>query len=272
MSDRPNIKKLRWMNCAAACCMALSSCQPNQVKNLQGTWFEIQKIQQHFVEPACDHTETIRITADSIYHHAMMEDVSAPIHHVKNNNGQTTFFIDAEENSHFKFSWIDETKGISRWEIKFTNDPLMVKFFVNEGHRTQIKKVKGMGCPQENEPANETEEIKPDFTSADGKQLLQIKDKNCIVIYDQHTKPVFEECYEVDFIEVRPTKGSTLSLTFISGKHAIEIAFFHNGEEWKSNKATYFDGTTANAKGKTQPVSVTLSNFNFDQVLTSIVN
>jgi len=70
-------------------------------------------------------------------------------------------------------------------------------------------------------------------------------------------------CYEVDFIEVKKVNKTLLSLTFISGKNAIDIDFYPVKDEWIAKELALFGPTTASKNGITSKQEIRLKTFNF---------
>lgn len=247
--------------------MALS-CNKHQDMPLYttGTWLQLKKTVDNYVIIDCGYPgESMNVTATSVLNKGVMEDFELTIDHIEDHDGSIILFTNKSENNFYKFTWADEQKGIAKWEIKLGETPGTVKYFVTEPGSKNIKKVKGNGtdCITNKDVGDVVNET---FTTTDGSTTITAEDGNCITIKDSKGNQLYENCYEVSFVKLRPAKGNFLPLTFISGKNALDIDFYKDGEDWVSKKATWFDATTASSNGKSTNATVHLSNFDFDTV------
>jgi len=97
-----------------------------------GTWLEVQQKDNEFVIVDCGYEgETLKTSNDSIMEKGIMEDVDIKIDHMKEDETGVTLFTDKLEKSYYKFLWIDKEKGISKWEIQYSESYNVVKYFVN---------------------------------------------------------------------------------------------------------------------------------------------
>lgn len=101
--------------------------------------------------------------------------------------------------------------------------------------------------------------------------VISIKNSNCITLKSKAGKQVFENCYEVDFIEIRKQTGNYLPLTFISGKKAIDADFYPVAGKWVATRVTYFDPGINNGKGKKVDFKANLSDFDFNAVVEKAI-
>lgn len=243
------------------------SCKQQEASlNYTGTWVQLKKTGSDYVITDCGYPgESMVITATSIMNKGIMEDFELTIHHTKEQDNSILLFTDKSENTYYKFTWADEQKGIAQWDVKYEGRPATVNYFVTEQGSKSIKKVKGDGTDCiTNQDVGDV--VNDTFTTADGSTTITTDDGNCITIKDKAGKQLYENCWEVSFVKLRHTPGNFLPLTFISGKNALDIDFYKDGEDWVSKKATWFDATTAGSKGKTAPAKIHLSTFDFDAV------
>ena len=101
------------------------------------------------------------------------------------------------------------------------------------------------------------------------KRLASVENNNCLTITSEINKLAFKNCYEVDFVQIRSATDKQLSLTFISGKNAMDVDFYPQGDDWLSKEVTFFGATSKNNKGLTLKLEVSLKEFNFNTVSES---
>lgn len=102
------------------------------------------------------------------------------------------------------------------------------------------------------------------------KTIAFVKDDNCLTVKSQRKERSFEDCYEVDFLRVRSANEHKISLTFISGKSALDIDFYPVGDDWLSKEATLFGQNSSDKKGVTRNMQVSLRNFNYGAVADKV--
>lgn len=89
---------------------------------------------------------------------------------------------------------------------------------------------------------------------------------HCLTIKAKNDSLSLGKCYEVDFIEVRKVSEEKLSLTFISGKNAIDIDFYPINNQWIAKQFTFFGASSANRKGVTVEKEIRLKYFDFSEI------
>jgi hypothetical protein len=78
-----------------------------------------------------------------------------------------------------------------------------------------------------------------------------VREGNYLIVKARSKSLSFTKRYEVDYIEIRHCDHQKLSLTFISGKNALDIDFYPAKDDWISNKVTLFGATSKLKKGQT---------------------
>ncbi|EDM34415.1 hypothetical protein PBAL39_19030 [Pedobacter sp. BAL39] len=107
----------------------------------------------------------------------------------------------------------------------------------------------------------------PSFKTADGLSTVGITNDSCLIITDAKTgKPTFDKCFENIIIQFRPMKGNVLPLTFISGKHYMDIDFRPEGGEWVASEVMIFNPAKDGEKGALKKVHVVLSDFDYSSI------
>lgn len=249
--------------------VSLLSCGQQETSiNYTGTWIQVKKSGSDYHIVDCGYPgESMIVTATSILNKGVMEDFELTIDHTKVLDDTIILFIDKSESSYYKIKWANEQKGIAQWEIKYEGTPVTIKYYVTEPESKNIPKVKGDGTDCiTNEDVGDT--VNDTFTTADGNITITAEDDNCITIKDKEGKQLYENCYEVNFVQLRRSSGNSLPLTFISGKYALDIDFYKSGDDWVSEKVTFYSPETGK-KGKTTDNKVNLKNFDFDSVAVS---
>ena len=104
------------------------------------------------------------------------------------------------------------------------------------------------------------------------KQLAIVENNNCLSINSKTDKLSFKNCYEVDFVRINTATEIHLSLTFISGKNAMDIDFYPKGNDWLSKEVTFFGATSKNSKGLTLKMEISLKEFNFGTIAQSFLS
>ena len=125
-------------------CAAAISCTPQKQQNdFTGTWMEVKKAGSSFQRIDCGYDgEIIRVTDDSVYHKGVMEDTDFKIDHTKQEADQVTFFPNQTGQSSYRFSWVNQQRGIVRLDISI-DGAAYSKYLVNQLHSKNIKTVKG---------------------------------------------------------------------------------------------------------------------------------
>ncbi len=100
-------------------------------------------------------------------------------------------------------------------------------------------------------------------TTTKGEVNATVAENHCLSVSAGTEGLALRRCYEVDFIEVKKADSNSLSLTFISGKNAIDIDFYPIKDDWVAKELTFFGATTANKNGIISKQDVRLKTFNF---------
>ena len=98
-----------------------------------------------------------------------------------------------------------------------------------------------------------------------------VKGGNHLTVKARSESLSFTKRYEVDFIEIRHCDHQKLSLTFISGKNALDIDFYPAKDDWISNKVILFGATSKLKKGQRLNGRVSLKKFDLYTVATPIL-
>ena len=247
------------------------SCKQQEASlNYTGTWLQLKKTASDYIIIDCGYPgESMIVTSTSILNKGVMEDFELTIDHIEDHDGSIILFTDKSENNYYKFTWADEQKGIAKWEIKLGETSVTVKYFVTEQGSKNIKKVKGNGTDCiTNEDVGDV--IDGTFTTANGSTTITANDGNCIILKDSKGNQTYENCYEVSFVQLRKSSGNFLPLTFISGKNALDIDFYKNGNDWVSEKVTFFSPETGK-DGKIADTKVNLKDFDFESVAAQFI-
>lgn len=243
----------------------MMSCKPEVHTDANiGTFTAVSKSPSGYELMDNDLVESITISRDSIYHKEPMEDVKFKIDHIKQEGRQTTYYPEKYDKSYYKFSWIDQQKGIAVFEINIDGNAIQ-RYFVNEANLSSIKKAK---------PSQEvkiTEEktgdiIKDSLKIDDGSKTLYIEDEDCILIRNAKGEQLYERCFEDVMLRLRAVKGNLLPLTFISGSKSIDLDFIAAGKDWVSNSATLYEPSTNGERKVTRPLIISVKDFTFDAV------
>jgi len=107
----------------------------------------------------------------------------------------------------------------------------------------------------------------PSFKTADGLSTVSVTNDSCLIITAIKTgKLTFDKCFENIIIQFRPMQGNVLPLTFISGKHFMDIDFRSEGEEWVASEVMIFNPAKDGEKGELKKVHVVLSDFDYSSI------
>lgn len=90
-----------------------------------------------------------------------------------------------------------------------------------------------------------------------------VAENHCLSVSAATEGLTLRRCYEVDFIEVKKVNSNSLSLTFISGKNAIDVNFYPLKDDWVAKDLTFFGATTASKNDITSKQNIRLKTFNF---------
>ncbi|GAA3767886.1 hypothetical protein [Flavobacterium ginsengiterrae] len=229
--------------------------------NYIGTWLEVQQKENEFVIVDCDYkNESIKITQDSIVENGVMEDLKIKINHIKQENTETTLFVDKQEKVYYKFLIVDKEKGIFKCEIK-NNESLIIRYFVNKTNADKIKKVKGTKADCiTSEDAGDL--INDSLILDSKKNILLVEGDNCISIKNRNDEQIYERCFDNCTVKIRHIKNKGLPLTIISGQNSIDIEFYKKGNDWISNSVTCYIGEDK----KSKEIVISLKEFDFDNV------
>jgi hypothetical protein len=244
--------------------------QQETATDYTGTWLQIKKTGNNYVMVNCGYPgESIEATATTVLNKGTMEDFEFIIDHIEAQDNSITLYGDTSAKNYYKFTWVNKQEGIAQWDSKYEGTPIVTGYYVTQAGSKQIKKVKGDGtdCITHEDVGDVVNDT---FTTANGEVTLTIENGNCISLKDKAVTQLYENCYEVNFVELRKAKGNFLPLTFISGKNAIDIDFYKEGNEWISKKATFYSPETGKA-GKTENTVVNLKEFDFETVAAPLI-
>ncbi|WP_433829348.1 tetratricopeptide repeat protein [Flavobacterium anhuiense] len=245
----------------------LLSCNPQDSKeDYKGNWIEVQKRGNEFLIIDCGYKgEDIKIINDSIFENGIMESTKQKIDHIKEDETGVSLFTDKAEKSYYKFLFVDKEKGLTKWEIKNNDLPIIIKYFVNEDSTDKIKKIKGTkaDCVTNDEVGDS---VNDSLTLDDGNVLL-VEDDNCISLQDKKENLIFERCFDNCNVKIRHVKTKGLPLTIISGQNSIDIDFYKKGVDWVSTSVTYFKSLRTGEEKSTKQIEVSLKDFDFDSVI-----
>lgn len=112
----------------------------DNVSEFATTWHEIKKKENNYYMVDCGYEGNwIKIQNDSIYDHGIMEENIFKIKRIAKENSSTSFYIDEKEK--YELIWVDKDKGVIILKNGLDNN--LLKYFVNEAHLKNIKKIKG---------------------------------------------------------------------------------------------------------------------------------
>lgn len=153
----------------------------------------------------------------------------------------------------------DNDKLIAQvWFTKLAEHSLVRRTLIFDGHAAVLDKQDTLHI----DVAGVADEVKNN-TVVKGEVTAKVAENHCLSVNADTEGLNLRRCYEVDFIEVRKVNKTLLSLTFISGKNAIDLDFYPIKEEWVAKELTFFGATTANKKGVNSKQDVKLKTFNF---------
>lgn len=249
----------------------LSCKQPEQSVGYTGIWMEVKKSGNTFQRIDCGYEgETLTVTSDSLYHKGVMEDFSFEVDHIKQAGNKTTFFINKDELSFYRFSWLDQELGIARWETSIKGE-VMSRYFVSQLKKKNVKIVKGTetDCISSEDQGDQFNKFLP---IGDGTKTLYVEDDNCISIQNNNAEQLYERCFEGLIIRIRNLKGNFLPLTLISGKKSIDVKFSPAGGDWVTKALTLYSGETKDGQEILLPATVSIKDFDFDRIISQFDN
>lgn len=235
-------------------------------KDYIGNWQEVLKKNNEFVIVDCGYDgESIKVSDDSIFEKGIMEDSNLKIDHVKQEEFITTLFIDKLEKFYYRFTWIDEQKGISKWEIQNNENAKIVRCFINNLNSKNLRIVKGtkIDCITSDDigdTVNDSLVIKNENTT------LLIEDDNCISLESKKGSLLFERCFENCIVKIRHSSSKGIPLTIINGQNSMDINFLKKENNWFSNSITYYRSSSSGEEKMIQQIDVSLKDFDFNKV------
>jgi len=255
-------------------CVLLFSCAHDKAADdYTGKWIEVKKVDNDFVIINCgDRGESLTVYNDSVVANGVMEDFTMPVEHIAIAADKTLLYNNKAERTFYAFTWVNKQKGIAKWSYVQEGLPAMVKFYVNNNNLKNIKTVKGTSADCITEEDTEEEEVediyKPDFTTKDGKTAIKLIRENCLELIDvKSDTTLMDKCFSDVMLQIRPLNSNALPLTFISGKHYMDVNFIYINNEWVANEVILFDPVNGSQTGVTKPVTVTLKDFDYSNVL-----
>lgn len=232
-----------------------------------GTWLEVQQKDNEFVIVDCGYEGgSLKTSNNSILEKGIMEDVDMKIDHVKEGEDGITLFTDKLEKSYYKFLWINKEKGISKWEIQYSESSKVVKYFVNALNVDSVKKIQGtkVDCISKEDVGDV---INDSLVIDGGNNIILVEDDNCISLKNNKGNLIFERCFDNSIVKIRHTSGKGIPLTIINGQNSIDVDFFNKGNEWISNSITYYKTTSNGEQKKSKQIIISLKEFDFNNVV-----
>lgn len=243
------------------------SCKSQDSKeDYKGTWIEVQKRGNEFLIIDCGYKgENIKIINDSIFENGIMESTKEKIDHIKEDETGVSLFTDKTEKSYYKILFVNEQKGLAKWEIKNNDLAIVIKYFVNEVSTDKIKKVKGTkaDCVSNDDVGDS---VNDSLNLNDGNVLL-VEDDDCISLQDKKENLIFERCFDNCNVKIRHSKTTCLPLTIISGQNSLDIDFYKKGVDWVSTTVTYFKSLSNGEEKRIKKIEISLKDFDFDSVI-----
>jgi len=267
---------MKQLLCIALVSILFFSCtKEKETTNYIGKWTEVKKTGNDFVIVNCGYEgENLTIYADSIFVHGTMEDYTMPLDHISQAKNTTQLYSDKDEKAYYSFTWEDKSRGIAKFELRQEGIPEITKYYVNSDKLKTIKVVKGTSVDcitSEDEDEKEVIEddiMKPDFTTKDGTTAIKIVRDNCIEVYDVKVDTtLLDKCFKDVIVQTRPVSSNVLPLTFISGKHFMDVDFYREGNNWIAKEIKLFNPATGNEQGETKQFTISLKDFDYSTVL-----
>ena len=195
-----------------------------------------------------------------------MEENKSLINHKKNENKHTFYFLDKQERSFYKFSWVNESMEIIKCELINDKQKIFEKYFIKKTGLDKVKHIKGssIDCITDQDVGDK---INDTFVFENGNKTVLIQNTNCLSIKDKNDLILLNNCYDDVIIKIRHIKGNFIPLTFISGNNSIDIDFYDDIDDWTSNSLTYYFSGAVN---KNEQFKISLKNFNFNDIFESL--
>ena len=105
-----------------------------------------------------------------------------------------------------------------------------------------------------------------------GQANAIVENNSCLRVVNKSPLLSFQRCFEIDFIRVNAVKDNKLSLTFVSGKNAIDITFYPSPQGWLATESRFFGQQSANKNGVTRKAHIKLEDFEFSQLAEATLN
>jgi len=252
----------------------LFSCANDKETNeYLGKWTEVKRVNNEFVIVDCGYSgEVLTVYKDSVFSKGVIEDFTLPVDHVNPSPNEIKLYSDTTDKTFYNFTWQDKQKGIAKWSYVQDGLPAVVRYYVTDSNLKNIKTVKGTSADCITAEDNEEEEVediyKPDFTTKDGTTAIKLIRENCLELIDvKSDTALLDKCFDDVMLQIRPVTGNALPLTFISGKHYMDVDFIQVNNEWTANEITIFDPATGDKKGVIKPITITLKEFNYSDIL-----
>jgi len=246
----------------------VTACTPQKkLPDFTGTWMVIEKSGTTYERIDCGYPqETLNVTRDSVYHKGVMEDFEFRVDHIREETNQSTLFHDKEERGFYRFVWVDQQRGIAKWEVNDGNT-VISRYFVNQLNIENIRTVKGTknDCLTSEDTLDR---INDSLRIDGGSKMLYVKDDNCIVIKNSKGEDLYERCFDGVTVKIRNLQGSFLPLTFISGSKAIDADFYKEGHNWTSKTVSYSGSMTKEIPLK-QSMAISINEFDFENIVTT---
>ncbi|MEP6803042.1 MAG: hypothetical protein ABI892_00860 [Flavobacterium sp.] len=244
------------------------SCKSQDSKdNYIGTWLEVQQKNNEFVLVDCGYDgESLKTSNNSILEKGIMEDVDMKIDHKKEEEDGITLFTDKLEKTYYKFLWIDKEKGISKWEIKYSESSKVVKYFVNALKANSVKKIQGTkaDCISKGDVGDV---INDSLVIDGGNNIILVEDDNCISLKNKKGNLIFERCFDNSIVKIRHTGGRGIPLTIINGQNSMDVDFLSKGNEWISTSITYYETRSNREEKNSKEIIISLKEFDFNNVV-----
>ena len=134
------------------------------------------------------------------------------------------------------------------------------------------------GCGNKTSKQNSKDCSEPLYDIGSAKEIkigedvfyIEINDENypdehCLTIRDKQFDILLQQCYDYTMIEIREQENQqVLPLTFISGKHAIEMDFEYADGSWIAETIVYYSAGVEQPK---KEITVNLKDFNFGDII-----
>jgi hypothetical protein len=98
-----------------------------------------------------------------------------------------------------------------------------------------------------------------------------VEKTKCLKVNSRAKTLSLKQCYELDFVQIRGKGRQVLSLTFVSGKNAIDADFYPSKSGWYSKKITFFGASSINKNGISKNLIVNLTKFDFSAMAEKFI-